>query len=265
MPGCPASPKSGQNSPVGANYSEVMLGISGGDPAFGADDGSADPGVSGSLSAFAAGEGCEHAALTALAGSRLLVPVVAMLAEEGVSELGQPSASKPPAGGEKGSEMAMPTLIGLDSRRAIPAFTCVDSMRRWHAEARPVPVAARNLWQAALADDCAVVIDVAGPVPFAIEGARLAALAGGEPAPEPYQDPDVHEIVAAALASKLDIASFDLRPGEDGRDLEIVLALADGHRGGDASEIGAAIAGEVMTRLGGRLRRGVAIWCEPPP
>jgi hypothetical protein len=226
-----------------------MLGISGGDPAFSADDGSADPAVASSLSAFAAGEGCEQAALTALAGSRLLVPVVAVQAD--------PDAS----------EMAMPTLIGLDARRAIPAFTCLDSMRRWQAEARPVPVAARSVWQAALAEDCAVVIDVAGPVPFAVEGARLAALAGGEPAPEPYQDPDVHEIVAGALASKLDVASFELRPGEDGRDLEIVLALAatDRSGGADPSEIGAAIAGDVMGRIGGRLRRGVGVWCEPPP
>jgi hypothetical protein len=248
MPGCSASPNSGQNHPPGPNYSEAMPGISGGDPAFSADDGSADPGVSGSLSAFASGQGCEHAALTALADSRLLVPVMAVLAGQG-------------------SEMAMPTLIGLDSRRAIPAFTCVDSMQRWKTDARPVPVAARNVWQAAIADDCAVVVDVAGPVPFAVEGARLAALADGERAPEPYQDPDVHEIVAAALAGRLGVASFELRPGDAGRDLDVVLALADPGPGGDADagEIGAAIAGEVMSKLGGRLRRGVAIWCELPP
>ena len=225
-----------------------MPGISGGDPAFSADDGSADPGVSGSLSAFASGHGCEHAALTALADSRLLVPVLAVLAG--------------PA-----SEMAMPTLIGLDCRRAIPAFTCVDSMQRWKTDARPVPVAARNVWQAAIADDCAVVIDVAGPVPFAVEGARLAALADGGRAPEPYEDPDVREIVAAALAGRLGVVSFELRPGDEGRDLDIVLALADLGPGGDADagEIGAAIAGEVMSKLGGRLRRGVAIWSELPP
>jgi hypothetical protein len=47
------------------------------DSKFAADDGSADPAAAAALAAFAAGTGSEHAALTALAGVRLLVPVVA--------------------------------------------------------------------------------------------------------------------------------------------------------------------------------------------
>jgi hypothetical protein len=78
--------------------------------------------------------------------------------------------------------MAMPTLIGFDGRRAIPAFTCVESMRAWQANARPLPVPASRVWEAAVADACAVVIDVAGPVPLAVEGARLTSLASGEAA-----------------------------------------------------------------------------------
>ena len=49
---------------------------------FGADDGSADPAAAAALAAFAAGTGSEHAALTSLAGVRLLVPVVAAAADE---------------------------------------------------------------------------------------------------------------------------------------------------------------------------------------
>jgi hypothetical protein len=49
-----------------------------GDPA---DRGDSDPEVAEALSAFAAGQGSEHAALSALAGARLLVPVVAVLGE----------------------------------------------------------------------------------------------------------------------------------------------------------------------------------------
>ena len=45
------------------------------------DDGSADTRVRAALDAYAAGRGSEHAVLTALAGSRLLVPVVALLTE----------------------------------------------------------------------------------------------------------------------------------------------------------------------------------------
>jgi hypothetical protein len=268
-----------------------VLGISGGDPAFRHDDGSARPEVVRVLTAFAAGEASEHAVLVVLATSRLLVPVVAVPAEDepesGPAESGQPSSGPHDSGqpghgrdrGEKASDMAMPTLIGLDGRRAIPAFTALETLIRWQPEARPVPVAAAAVWQAACADDAAVVIDVAGPVPFAVEGARLAALAKGEEPPPPFADPDVREIVAAALAHQLDVASFELEPGGDDHDLAIVLTLTGeratsragtsrtgtrwagtDQRGHDAAQLGAELADAVMARLGGRLKRGVAIW-----
>lgn len=226
-----------------AHYSWPVLEISGGDPVFRADDGAADPGVSAALGAFAAGQGSEHAAMTALASSRLLVPIVAAASD-----------------GEKASEMALPTLIGMDGRRAVPAFTCAHTMRAWQRDARPVPVTARAVWRAAIEDSCAVVIDVAGPVPFAVEGARLIALARGEAAPFPWADADVREIVAAVLATHLEVASFELGPGGGDRDLAIELTLAAGGDGCDAGELAASVGAEVMARLGSRLRRGVEIW-----
>lgn len=213
------------------------------------------------LAEFAAGNGTEHAVLLALAGSRLLVPVVAVLADQPESALPAPSVA-PGLGAEKASEMAMPTLIGLDGRRAVPAFTSLESMSRWQSDARPVPVAALAVWQSACADSSAVVIDVAGPVPFAVEGARLAALARGEAAPRPFEDPDIHEIVADVLADQLDVAFFELEPDDSGRDLAIVLVLTKqaADEGTDAAQMGGEIADAVMARLGGRLRQGVAIW-----
>src|SRR6185437_9964939 len=146
-----------------------MLGITGGDSSFRHDDGSASQEVTAALVDFAAGQGTEHAVMTALTGSRLLVPVVAVLADQL-----EPASPRQPASpgqavarsatrGEKASEMAMPTLIGADGRRAVPAFTSLESMRRWQVDARPVPVTALSVWQSARADSCAVVIDVAGP------------------------------------------------------------------------------------------------------
>lgn len=259
-----------------------MRGISGGDPAFRGDDGSADAGVTDAFAAFAACQGSEQAVLTALADSRLLVPVVAVLASQAGQPGGQPSGQRGgdgepaaaqrhgPFAGEKGAEMAMPTLIGLDGRRAIPAFTSQDSMRAWQADARPVPVPALRVWQAAMADSCAVVVDVAGPVPLAVEGARLAALARGEEAPAPCADPDVHEAVSVVLAGQLAVAGFELRPGGAEHDLVIALTLsADGAEGEaavfgttglDTTRLAAGIGDAVMERLGGRLRRGIAIW-----
>ena len=167
--------------------------------------------------------------------------------------------------GEKASDMAMPTLIGLDGRRAVPAFTSLLSMSRWQSDARPVPVAAHSVWQTACADSSAVVIDVAGPVAFAVEGARLAALARGEEAPEPYRDPDVHEIVAAALANQLDVASFDLQPGDGDQDLAIVLTVTSDASTQAVAKIGTEVAEAVQTRPRRppiQTTPGIAIW--PP-
>ncbi len=234
-----------------------VRGISGGDPSFRADDGSADPVVSAALAAYAAGAGSEHAALTALAASRLLVPVVAEISGDQAAGEGTSGGG---TSGEEASEMALPTLIGLDGRRAIPAFTALATMARWRADARPVPAAALGVWQAAAEDSCAVVIDVGGPVPFAVEGARLAALARGEGPPEPWADPDVREAIAGVLAGRLEVAGFDLRPGGADHDMAIALSLAQGQPAGDVTSLAGQIGDAVLARLGGRLRRGVAIW-----
>src|SRR6202012_606313 len=126
------------------------------------DTGDAEPAVQAALAAYADGTGSAHAALTAPAAAGLLVPAVPVLAEAGEG------------GAEKEPEMALPTLIGNDGRKAVSAFTGTETVRRWRADARPVPVPAARLWPAVAAEQAdAVVLDVAGPVPLALEGARL--------------------------------------------------------------------------------------------
>jgi hypothetical protein len=220
------------------------------------DDGSADPAVAAALGAFAAGTGSEHAALLALAGARLLVPVVAELTAD------PPSAQS--HDGEKSSDMALPTLVGRDGRRALPAFTSLESLARWQPSARPVPADAALVWQAAADDSCAVIVDVAGPAPLAVEGARLAALAAGEPVPPPEHDPDVWAAVDAAIgaASAGARVRFALRPGVEGGDLLIELRLDQPDK---AEALAARVGPAVLELLGSRLRRGVALALSPPP
>ena len=199
------------------------------------DTGEADPAVTAALAAYAAGQAAEHAVLTAVAASRLLVPVVAVLAE----------ASED--GGEKETEMALPTLIGTDGRKAVVAFTGIDTITRWRADARPVPVSAKSLWPAVAAEQAdAVVIDVAGPVPLVIEGARLRALAGGAPPPLPHEDPDIQAQVAAVTED------FTLEPGGQDADVTVTLKSADPLKARAAAEV-------IAARLAPRLRRGIAI------
>src|SRR5260221_12209829 len=171
--------------------------LAGGDLKFRDDDGSADPRAAAALAAFASGEGSEQAALATLAGSRLLVPVVAAVSEpKGLKAPGRRAvdtarnAAAPGGstqGGEKGSEMSLPTLVGRDGRRAIPAFTCLDALARWRPDARPAPAVADLGWRAARADSCGVGAAIAGPVPLALDGPPASAPAPGPPGPLPHE------------------------------------------------------------------------------
>lgn len=239
------------------NYSWRVSVLAGGESRFRDDDGSAEPLTAAALAAFGAGAGSEYAALTSLARSRLLVPVVASAgedAEEGATREGGAGAR-----GESRSDMALPTLVGRDGRRAVPVFTCLDALTRWRPGARPLPTAADRVWRAAVADSCAVVVDIAGPVPLAVDGARLAALASGQPVPLPHQDPDVLAAVRAAAAGRAALTRLSLAPGRTGTDLEIRVTLAAGCAPAAASETLSQLGAAVMARLGERLRRGIAV------
>jgi hypothetical protein len=243
-----------------------------GEQRFRDDDGSADPAAATALSAFAAAAGSEHAALTALSGIRLLVPLVAAPAPE-AERPAEPGPAEPglaEGGGEKASEMALPTLVGRDGRRAIPAFTCLEALARWQPSARPVPADAASVWRAAVDDSCSVVIDVAGPVPLAVEGARLAALAAGAPVPLPHDDPDVRDVIAAVLARlataagfTLDDEGFALRPAEPDSDLLIELAVPAALDSAAAEDFAARAGSAVLDQLAPRLCRGIAIAIAP--
>jgi hypothetical protein len=218
------------------------------------DTGGADPAVTAALAAYAAGEAPEQAALTAVAASRLLVPVVAVLAADDAraddaraDDARADDARAGDLGTEKETEMALPTLIGNDGRKAVIAFTGTDTVRRWRADARPVPVPAARLWPAVAAEQAdAVVIDVAGPVPLVVEGARLRALANGTPPPLPHEDPDIRAQVAAVTSD------FTLEPGGRDADLTVTLKALDQ---ADAR----VVAERIAARLAHRLRRGIAV------
>jgi SseB protein N-terminal domain len=126
------------------------------------DTGAPDAALASALAAYADDPAREPDVLAALSGARLLVPVVAQL---GDAETG--------AGGlvrDKSSDMAAVLMRGADGRTALLAFTSLETMHRWDPDARPVPVSARVAAQAALQDGAAaLLVDVAGPVRYAVE------------------------------------------------------------------------------------------------
>ncbi|GAA1144103.1 SseB family protein [Nocardioides aquiterrae] len=142
------------------------------DPGFAGDDGSAPAGVVDALAAWAAGGASYAEALAALAQARLLVPVVAVLGEVEYDEAGLAH--------DKTSDMATVLLQGADGRLALLAFTGTEALRAWNPDGRPVPVATALAARSALQDGAvALVVDVAGPVRFVVEGDDLDRLAGG--------------------------------------------------------------------------------------
>lgn len=135
------------------------------DPGFRDDDGTADPAVTAALSAYASGKGPYVDALAALQASRVLVPVVAVLDTEGRAH-------------DKTSDMAAVLLTRPDGRRGMLVFTSAEALQAWNPDARPVPVTTATAAQATLQEQAdALVVDVAGPVPFPIEGEDLRGLA----------------------------------------------------------------------------------------
>ena len=244
-----------------------MAELSAGDEQYRDDHGAADPAVAAALAAYAAGTGGEHAALVALSGSRLLVPVVAVLADELAGADGSGSQPRPGnsalTGGDKDSEMAMPKIVGRDGRQALPAFTCLEAVQRWRPAARPVPVPAVAVWQSAVQESCAVVIDIGGPVPIVVEGTRLAALAAGGAVPSMHEDPDVWQQVAAAAADVAPGIRVRLSQPNGGLDFTLELAPPAGSAGLVPADVASRVADAVHDRLPGRIRAGIAVMRRP--
>jgi SseB protein N-terminal domain len=177
------------------------------DPGFPDDDGSADARLAAALAGYAEDPAAEPAVLAALPGVRLFVPVVAMLgeAEEGPSEA-RPGVALKAGGGlrrEKTSEMAVPTIQAPDARRALPAFTSTETLARWRPDARPVAVRlARALRAVAHEKADTLLIDLAGPAPYALAGPALRALAHGRAGADPLADPTIRRAVWDAVAAE---------------------------------------------------------------
>jgi hypothetical protein len=174
------------------------------------DRGEADPELAAALEAWDRGDITEAAMLAVLRDARLLIPIVAVAADNT----------------EKLTDMALPKLVGSDGRHAVMAFSSVDAMKRWDPQARPVPVQAPRGCEAATGEGCALVVDVGGPVQVVLEGARLAAMATGEQIPSPEEDPDVRSVIQAIVDSDPDASSFTLAPSDAG-DLLVMVKAAD--------------------------------------
>jgi len=171
--------------------------------------------------AAAAGELDVVTAARRLRDARLLATVVAVLDERDES------------GADKDSHMAVVSMVNGRGERGLLAFSGIDSLTAWNAQARPVPTLGRDAARGAIDDGAnAVVVDVAGPQRLVIEGAALAALA------DEIDFARVTALVQAALAPLTsdgwtEVRVVDGRPDDVGADVVVQLsAAAGGHPDG---------------------------------
>ncbi|MFM1966472.1 MAG: hypothetical protein RL134_2197 [Actinomycetota bacterium] len=140
---------------------------------FAGDDGRADPRWEWAYADPALVEGLLRD------GVRLLVPIVSVLDDVDAE-----------TGADKSSHMASVSLVQADGRRGLLAFTGVETMSLWDPAARPVPVTAYDVAAAAVAEGAdGVLVDIAGPVRFAVDGELLADLAALSLPPESLSEP----------------------------------------------------------------------------
>ena len=183
-------------------------------PALPDDDGATSPQLRFALDELSAGRGGGIAVLQALAESRLLVPVVAVLDEGAVDVDGN-------ALHEKESSMAAVFVDSGEHGRALLAFSGADPLQRWRADARPVPMSAPLAARAAVAESAsALVVDVSGPTPFAVAGYELLLLGSlSRPTQHVASDP----VLRAAVARVVGDDSFELEGGDDGQPVQLTV------------------------------------------
>ncbi|REK87176.1 SseB family protein [Streptomyces inhibens] len=225
------------------------------DPGFSDDDGSADPALAAALAAYDRDRGAEPQLLSALAGARVLVPVVAVLGEV---ETGPDGLRR-----EKTSDMAVPTLQAPDGRRALPAFTSMETLQRWRPDARPVAVPLRQALLAASHEQAdTVVVDLAGPATYQLTGPALRALAEGRESADPLADPAVTDALRALLAAEPAVLLARLAPSDE-TDATLALGLAAGAPTAEvAQRLAQALAADEVLRA--RLVRGLDLALLPP-
>ncbi|TWP32930.1 SseB family protein [Leekyejoonella antrihumi] len=185
---------------------------------FDDDFGVAEP----TLLAALADRANETAWMAALAGARLIVPIVA--APTDIDNSGDLAV-------EKSTDMAVVTLTAPDGQRALPVFTGLTALQQWDPHARPSPVRAAVAAQAAVSEQCEVmVVDVSSPGTVALRPSMVWALAQQREWLPAHQDPFVRDAVTAAASDEPDVQSVLCEAG--GADalgaLRVVLSLRPG-------------------------------------
>lgn len=167
------------------------------------------------------------AAVVALSGCRLLVPLLAEAGDLGLTPEGRTV--------EKTQELSIVTVGGPDGRRVMPVFSSVETMRRWNPEARPIPVPGPQAAVAAAQEGTdLIIVDPGTPErEFGVRRTQLEAMALGRRVLPAWADPEVEAVFRASLAGEPRALDIRLAPGDAEARLlapetEVILSLRPG-------------------------------------
>ena len=204
---------------------------------FDKDDGQPDAGYTAAIAALVAGTGTEAEVVASLAVARVYVAIIATLGEEAESAHGLSA--------DKEADLALVTLTAPDGRKALPVFSSVDSLSRWHPAARPVAVYAPRAALSAVAEEAQLlVIDPGSDVTFVVRRPATWALAQQREWVPSYADDSLAGIVSEAAAQQPAVRHIQLSAaggvasrtadgtlvsgGGAGPELRVTLQLAPG-------------------------------------
>ena len=217
---------------------------------FDKDDGQPDAGYTSAVQALVAGTGTEAGVIRSLATARVYVAIVATLGEETASEHGLTA--------DKEADLALVTLTAPDGRKALPVFSSVDALSRWHPEARPVAVYAPRAALSAVSEEAQLlVIDPGSDVTFVVRRPAMWALAQQREWVPSYEDTSLAGIVTEAAGQEPLIRQVRLSAGGGvasrtaegtlvsgggaGPELRIILQLAPGLDAAGVQSLAAAL------------------------
>jgi hypothetical protein len=190
------------------------------------DDGSADPALLDALIRFRAGDGSQVEVIEAFRSARVLVPLVAEKGDEGVGPTGLKV--------DKTQELSIVTVAAPDGRRVQPAFSSVDTMRRWDPAARPIPVEAVRVALSASSEETdLIVLDPASDTEFVLRRPAVWAIAQAQPWEPSFLSPEVFTALRESIGHELAVIDVAVAPGDpdarmQGPELIVTLELIDG-------------------------------------
>jgi len=190
------------------------------------DDGAADAHLIQTIENLHSGSGSVEQVVEAFRAARVLIPLLANLGESGQGAHGKTV--------DKSADLSIVTVETPDQQDGLPVFSSVQAMKKWNADARPVPVdAVKAALAAAQESNTRIVLDPGSPTEFVFRRPAIAAIAQSLPWIHPSRDPRVKEAFDAAVRGEELILSFEVLDIDEksllaSAELQLELRLQDG-------------------------------------